>query len=49
MKTTKERQEAYRKRREAQGLKEVRGIWLKPCQHAEIKRIAKEIEGGKDE
>lgn len=39
--TTRERQEALRARRAMLGQTEVRGIYLPPAMHAELKRQAK--------
>jgi hypothetical protein len=39
-KTTAQRQEALRARRAIEGLTEVRGIYLPPELHAELKKIA---------
>jgi hypothetical protein len=38
--------QALRKRKAADGLREVRGIWADPKDHAAIKRQAKEHVGG---
>lgn len=43
-KTDAERQDALRKRREAAGLVEVRGIWLHPADHAAIKALAVKLQ-----
>jgi hypothetical protein len=42
--TPAERQEARRKRLLMEGLVEVRGIFLHPSQHAELKAYAKKLE-----
>ena len=39
-KTTSQRQQSLRARRAAEGLAEVRGIYLPQAQHAHIKRLA---------
>ena len=41
--TTKERQESLRARRAIEGMTEVRGIYLPPELHAEVKQIAKKM------
>lgn len=41
--STKERQEALRARRLMLGMTEVRGIYLHPDQHAELKALAKKL------
>lgn len=41
--STKERQEALRARRLMLGMTEVRGIYLRPEQHAELKAYAKKL------
>ena len=40
-KTTAQRQEALRARRLAEGLTEVRGLYLAPDKHAALKKLAK--------
>jgi len=42
-KTTTQRQQSLRARREAQGLREVRGIYLPPDRHAALKAYAKKM------
>lgn len=42
-KTTAQRQEALRARRAAEGLTEVRGIYLPPALHPELKRLAEKL------
>lgn len=41
--TNKERQEALRARRLMEGRTEVRGVYLHPDQHAELKAFAKKL------
>jgi hypothetical protein len=41
--TTAERQALYRARRTVQGLTEVRGIYLKPSQHATLRALARTL------
>lgn len=41
--SNKEKQEAYRQRRAEEGLQEVRGIFLPPDQHAELKEYARKL------
>jgi|GEM_PF-4591053 len=41
--SNKEKQEAYRQRRAEQGLQEVRGIFLPPELHAELKALAAKL------
>lgn len=41
--SSRERQEALRAKREMLGMAEVRGIYLPPELHAELKRLAKEL------
>lgn len=41
--TNKERQEALRARRLMEGKTEVRGVYLHPSQHAELKAFAKKL------
>lgn len=41
--STRERQEALRARRLMLGMTEVRGIYLRPDQHAELKTYAKRL------
>jgi len=41
--TVSERQQAFRVRRRSEGLEEVRGIWARKADHAEIKQAAKQI------
>lgn len=45
--TGKEKSEALRARRKAQGLKEVRSIWAAPEHHSTIKAQAKKLTKGK--
>jgi hypothetical protein len=42
--TTRERQEALRARRAMLGLAEVRGIYLPPAMHADLKRLAEALQ-----
>lgn len=42
-KTVKERQEDLRARRLMEGMTEVRGVYLHPDQHAELKEYAKKL------
>jgi len=46
--TIAKRQEALRARRLAQGLTEVRGIYLPQAKHVVLKEIAKELQKGVD-
>lgn len=46
--TNKERQEALRARRLMLGMTEVRGIYLHPDQHAELKAFAKKLAKRRD-
>jgi hypothetical protein len=41
--SNKEKQEAYRQRRAEEGLQEVRGIFLRPDLHAELKEYARKL------
>ncbi len=41
--TVSQRQAAFRARRRAEGLEEVRGIWARKADHAAIKQAAKQI------
>lgn len=41
--SAKEKQAAYRQRQAEQGLQEVRGIYLPPAMHAELKKIARKL------
>lgn len=42
-KTTAERQQALRARRDAEGLQEVRGIYLPRALHAKLKALARKL------
>ena len=43
-KTVAQRQESLRKRREEEGLTEVRGVYAKQANHAKIKAFAKSLQ-----
>lgn len=41
--SSKEKQEAFRARKAQEGLQEVRGIFLPPALHPEVKRLAEKL------